>query len=53
MPLRPRNRSVLAAGARGHNKALQIALDVEPLLHGADVLPTAATIIRRQSQGAS
>jgi hypothetical protein len=28
----------------------QIALDVEPLLHEADVLLTAATIIRRQSQ---
>jgi hypothetical protein len=45
-------RSVVAAGARDREKALQIALDVEPLLHEADVLLTAATIIRRQSQGA-
>ena len=45
-------RSVVAAGARDRDrdKALQIALDVEPLLHEADVLLTAATIIRRQSQ---
>jgi hypothetical protein len=46
-------RSVVAAGARDRDKALQIALDVEPLLHEADVLLTAATIIRRQSQAAS
>jgi hypothetical protein len=39
-----------AAGARDRDKALQIALDVEPLLHEADVLLTTATIIRRQSQ---
>jgi hypothetical protein len=46
-------RSVAAAGARDREKALQIALDVEPSLHEADVLLTAATIIRRQSQGPS
>jgi hypothetical protein len=46
-------RSVVAAGARDRDKALQIALDVEPLLHEADVLLTAATIIRRQSQAPS
>jgi hypothetical protein len=44
-------RSVVAAGARDRDKALQIALDVEPLLHEADVLLTAATIIKRRSQG--
>jgi hypothetical protein len=46
-------RSVVTAGARDRDKALQIALDVEPLLHEADVLLTPATIIRRQSQGVS
>jgi hypothetical protein len=46
-------RSVVAAGARDRDKALQIALDVEPLLHEADVLLTAATIIRWQSQAST
>jgi hypothetical protein len=43
--------SVIAAGALDRDKAMQIAIDVEPLLHEADVLLTAATIIRRQKSG--
>jgi hypothetical protein len=35
---------------RSREKAQQIALDIEPLLHETDVLLTAATIIRRKSQ---
>jgi hypothetical protein len=45
-------RSVMAAGERDRDKALQLALDIDPLLHEADVLLTAATIIRRQSEAA-
>jgi hypothetical protein len=42
-------RSVEAA-ANDRQKAVTLALDVEPLLNEADVLLTAATIIIRQSK---
>jgi hypothetical protein len=43
-------RRAVEAAANDRQKAVTLALDVEPLLNEADVLLTAATIIIRQSK---
>lgn len=45
-------RRSVAAAANDRQKAVTLALDVEPLLNEADVLLTAATIIVRQRKEA-